>query len=586
MTGTHGNISADPLFFDLASNDFHLCFGSPAIDAGDSTSIVQPDTDLDGNPRLFDGNATGTAVVDIGAYEYNPESPLRASFEVDKASGTAPLSVQFKSLVTAEVTDYLWDFGDGTTSTQANPSHAFDPGTYTVSLTVTGPGGSVSKTETNQIDSLAAYTLNASATGGGTITPAGETTVVQGGSLTYNITPNPSYQLTALTIDGTVVAGPSPYPFAYTLSDVTSGHVISAVFTHYFDYFGIQAGNHFVSQVTSGSSVIGTATDDISLDMTSFAQPSYIDLQASPLATGKVWYQINSSGVFMKQMISSGYTFTFDPALLMISTPLAAGANWTANSSVTVAGRSGTATITAKVSPQVIISIPAGHFLAWPIAYTLRVSGPAGTTKISMTEWFAPYFGTVKEKDSKANFMLVQSEVGGGTSTAIPPIVTGTSHKSAARGTSIQIAGYQFASSQGTSAVRIGSVDCDEITSWTDNSIECIVPDTAVSGPVTVVTDTWTSNSSVVLTVLIPPVLTGVNPTTVERGSSLQLLGQDFGTTLGKVKIGSATAKITQWGDTVITCTVPVSMRPGIYSVTVTDSQGQGQLQGALTVTK
>ncbi|MGO9019511.1 MAG: right-handed parallel beta-helix repeat-containing protein [Syntrophobacteraceae bacterium] len=36
QTGTNGNISADPLFFDPANNDYHLCFGSPAIDTGDA----------------------------------------------------------------------------------------------------------------------------------------------------------------------------------------------------------------------------------------------------------------------------------------------------------------------------------------------------------------------------------------------------------------------------------------------------------------------------------------------------------------------------------------------------------------------
>ncbi len=37
---------------------------------------------------------------------------------------------------------YLWTFGDGTTSTAANPSHAYTPGgTFTVTLRVTDPGG-------------------------------------------------------------------------------------------------------------------------------------------------------------------------------------------------------------------------------------------------------------------------------------------------------------------------------------------------------------------------------------------------------------------------------------------------------------
>jgi len=44
---------------------------------------------------------------------------------------------------------YLWDFGDGTTSTQANPTHTYtNNGTYTVTLTATNACGSSVHTET------------------------------------------------------------------------------------------------------------------------------------------------------------------------------------------------------------------------------------------------------------------------------------------------------------------------------------------------------------------------------------------------------------------------------------------------------
>lgn len=63
------NIIRDPLFVD-SLNDFHLQEGSPCIDAGDNS--VAADSDLDGNARIVDGNDDDSAVVDMGAYEYQP----------------------------------------------------------------------------------------------------------------------------------------------------------------------------------------------------------------------------------------------------------------------------------------------------------------------------------------------------------------------------------------------------------------------------------------------------------------------------------------------------------------------------------
>ncbi|MDD5511377.1 MAG: PKD domain-containing protein [Dehalococcoidales bacterium] len=74
--------------------------------------------------------------------EEPPAAPI-AGFSANVASGDAPLTVQFTDTSSGEITARLWDFGDGATSTELNPSHVFtQPGGYTVALTVTGPGGS------------------------------------------------------------------------------------------------------------------------------------------------------------------------------------------------------------------------------------------------------------------------------------------------------------------------------------------------------------------------------------------------------------------------------------------------------------
>ncbi|MCK9462006.1 MAG: DUF1565 domain-containing protein [Proteobacteria bacterium] len=68
-----GNIDADPLFIDAESGDLHLQSTSPCIDTGSNDAV--PDdvtTDLDGNPRIVDGDSDSTATVDMGAYEVQP----------------------------------------------------------------------------------------------------------------------------------------------------------------------------------------------------------------------------------------------------------------------------------------------------------------------------------------------------------------------------------------------------------------------------------------------------------------------------------------------------------------------------------
>jgi PKD repeat protein len=78
--------------------------------------------------------------------------PPTASFSATP-SVDVPLAVTFDSSAsTGEISSYTWDFGDNTEpSTEANPSHTFDhSGTFTVTLTVNGPGGSDSFASTIQ----------------------------------------------------------------------------------------------------------------------------------------------------------------------------------------------------------------------------------------------------------------------------------------------------------------------------------------------------------------------------------------------------------------------------------------------------
>ncbi|MCC7011364.1 MAG: PKD domain-containing protein [Planctomycetes bacterium] len=68
------------------------------------------------------------------------------------ASGTSPLVVKFRDLSTGVPTSWLWSFGDGSTSTQQNPTHTYTTsGTYSVSLQVANSRGTDQVTQTNYV---------------------------------------------------------------------------------------------------------------------------------------------------------------------------------------------------------------------------------------------------------------------------------------------------------------------------------------------------------------------------------------------------------------------------------------------------
>jgi PKD repeat protein len=80
-----------------------------------------------------------------------PTAPV-AAFTASVTSGFAPLEVQFTDQSTGTISSWSWNFGDGATSNERDPVYTYtQPGDYTVSLTVTGPGGSDTETLTNLI---------------------------------------------------------------------------------------------------------------------------------------------------------------------------------------------------------------------------------------------------------------------------------------------------------------------------------------------------------------------------------------------------------------------------------------------------
>jgi PKD repeat protein len=89
---------------------------------------------------------TKTSYINVTATQGAPV----ADFSGTPTSGFSPLTVRFNDISTGFVNPvaYLWDFGDGSTSTERNPSHTYTASTsvnYTVTFNVTGNYG---KTDT------------------------------------------------------------------------------------------------------------------------------------------------------------------------------------------------------------------------------------------------------------------------------------------------------------------------------------------------------------------------------------------------------------------------------------------------------
>ncbi|MDX1418166.1 MAG: phytase [Candidatus Promineifilaceae bacterium] len=87
--------------------------------------------------------------------KWNPRRvglPPLADFAANYLTGSGPLTVHFNDHSEGVITSRLWDFGDGSTSTERNPSHLYEQdGIYTVSLVVTNVFGTDDETKIDYI---------------------------------------------------------------------------------------------------------------------------------------------------------------------------------------------------------------------------------------------------------------------------------------------------------------------------------------------------------------------------------------------------------------------------------------------------
>lgn len=127
-SGTYIPVSSQP--FGLTGSDLRVAFHyTSAGNSGGTTKRIGVD-------KICIGTAPAELVIDF-SFNQNGET---ISFAPSLEGGQTPF-------------DYLWDFGDGNTSTEMAPVHSYaQSGTYTVSLTVTDANNDVvNTTKTNVI---------------------------------------------------------------------------------------------------------------------------------------------------------------------------------------------------------------------------------------------------------------------------------------------------------------------------------------------------------------------------------------------------------------------------------------------------
>jgi cytochrome c len=126
----------------------------------------------------YGGGNSDASIVRIDYLGNNQAIPV-AKAGADRTNGPAPLTVNFSSAGSSDpggsALTYSWNFGDGTTSTAANPSHTYTAGNYTAMLTVRNSAGGTGTASLSITSGNSMPTLNISAPPAGGLFDFGDT---------------------------------------------------------------------------------------------------------------------------------------------------------------------------------------------------------------------------------------------------------------------------------------------------------------------------------------------------------------------------------------------------------------------------
>jgi PGF-pre-PGF domain-containing protein len=224
-----------------------------------------------------------------------------ANFQSSRTSGYAPLTVQFTDTSTGDPTSWNWNFGDGTTLTEKNPSHTYSTaGDYCVNLTASNAIGNSSKAATINVyetSSGGGGSSSGGGGGGGSPEPAtnvqvkelSQTQVTNGKSVKFDFARNATCVL-SVTFDAKKTAGKTTGTVEMLKEKSTLVSALSA--GEVYKFFNLWIGNAgFATASNIANPVINFKVEkawikDKNIDPSSIALNRYSD---------KKWEQISAS---------------------------------------------------------------------------------------------------------------------------------------------------------------------------------------------------------------------------------------------------------------------------------------------------
>lgn len=330
---------------------------------------------------------------------------------------------------------------------------------------------------------------------------------------------------------------------------------------------------YFVYRASAGASSSYNNLNSVSLPYWVKLVRSTNTFSAYASPDGATWTQIGSSqtitmatnvyiGLAVASNSSSLATGTFDNVVITSgeALPTVTGvspSSGTASTSVTVYGASfgstqGSSTLTFDgAAPASITSWSNNQIVA----------------TVPMTIQTGPVVVTVSSVQSNSNVIF----------TAFNPTISSIAPPSAPVGGTVQLSGYGFGGAEGT--VSVNGIQ-PAIDSWNDTSITFAVPQNATTGPVTVTTDGYTSNS-VQLAIIEPLSIAGISPTAGQVGSVVTITGTGFGSVQSDSAVtfdGVTATAISSWSDTSIQAVVPNGAATGPVTVEVAGVTAEGPI--------